>query len=391
MVVVARYTMIFNFFKTDEQQNIMIKDEYLNWLPNNGVTSQNSIHSYMSYLNKCCELASAQGFDLLQLPKDEDSYKVFINNISYLEKEITAKLKASKSKSCNDWRSGLRKYSKYVQYRFDKSKISPKSQAQSEHKESNKDVKTNSALLFKENDKASSVCNSPRMIFPQGDLINRIKTRLRTQNRARNQKDVAWNIDIINYILFTAIKTTPHKYTSRGISQTLLDIIRESYRIDLDNIVMRTIVHTEDGTQTMAQIESLMISPSGDVHVFLNSSNNRILRVLTEVASINDGDRFEPLTVSSSRAIDEIVVDHIYRMENLLDDLERENKLPILSRLTKLIRDNEITIESLKSSADSLAFDFVVLHLLGLFHEVQLVNGRIILQLMHATANSSKH
>jgi hypothetical protein len=154
---------------------------------------------------------------------------------------------------------------------------------------------------------------------------------------------------------------------------------------------MRTIVHTEDGTQTMAQIESLMISPSGDVHVFLNSSNNRILRVLTEVASINDGDRFEPLTVSSSRAIDEIVVDHIYRMEDLLDDLERENKLPILSRLTKLIRDNEITIESLKSSADSLAFDFVVLHLLGLFHEVQLINGRIILQLMHATANSSKH
>jgi hypothetical protein len=363
----------------------MIIDEYSNWLPDNGVNS--GVRSYISYLNKCCEFASAHGFDLLQQPRDEVSYKAFMDKLSYLEKELTDGLKTDKSKTCSDLRSGLRKYREYVQYRFSTLNITSESQAYI----GTNDSSTSSALLFRKENKTLYHGNSHRAIYAQSDLMNTIKTRLRTQNRFRNQKMVAWNIEIINYILFTAIKTSPYKYTDRGISQALLDVIRESYRIDLDNLVLRTLIHTEDGIHTMSQIESLMISPSGDVYVFLNSSKDRIIRVFTEIVSSNDGGRFEPLTVSNSKAIDEIVVDHIYRMEDLLDELERDNMLPILSNLTKQIRDNNINIEILKSSESSLVFDFVAQHLVDLFHEVQLVNGRIVLQLMHATENSSKH
>jgi hypothetical protein len=163
----------------------------------------------------------------------------------------------------------------------------------------------------------------------------------------------------------------------------------------LDNLVLRTILHTEIGTVTFAQVKELTITPNGEVYVTLNHPKATGVRVLTEFKLpknlYRDLSVLVPLFVSSSQAIDEIVLDHIYRMEDLLDDLESIIQLPVLEHITDMVRKNKIDISNITDHQNDEFWKYVIAHLVELFHEVQLVNGRVVLQLMHEAQNSGKH
>jgi ElaB/YqjD/DUF883 family membrane-anchored ribosome-binding protein len=370
-------------------------DQFKTWLSAQGV-SDNSVNSYGSYLRNVAEEASSNGFDIFQVPQDEDAFEDYLDELSNLIDGLTARISEAsdekQAKIYNNWRSALRKYRNYLlskkgEYRESTEPIVKQVEEDAIVNDSISDREELSGKEAQDNTKSG--------IYTHNDLKNIFKGRLKSQERTRNQKKVAWFIRIIHYILCTGIKNYPSVYTSRGIDHAILDIIRKSYEIDLDNLVLRAILHTEIGTITLAQVKELTITPNGEVYVTLNHPKATGVRVLTEFKLpkplYRDLSVLVPLFVSSSQAIDEIVLDHIYRMEDLLDDLESANQLPVLERITDMVRKNKIDISNITDPKSSAFWDYVIAHLVELFHEVQLVNGRVVLQLMHEAQNSGKH
>jgi hypothetical protein len=366
-------------------------DQFKTWLSAQGL-SNNSVSSYASYLRNVAEEASFNGFDIFQVPQDEEDFEDYLDELSNLINGLTTRISEAydekQAKICNNWRSALRKYRNYL--------LSEKGEYRESSEPIVKQVEEDAAVNESISDKnelseIEAQDNTESRIYTRDALKSILKGRMKSQERTRNQKKVAWFIRIIHYILCTGIKKYPFVYTSRGISLAILDIIRKSYEIDLDNLVLRTILHTEIGTVTLAQVKELTITPNGEVYVTLNHPKATGVRVLTEVLlpKLYRGlVVLAPLFVSSSLAINEIVVDHIYRMEDLLDDLESANQLPVLERITDMVRKNKIDISNITDPKNSAFWDYVIAHLVELFHEVQLVNGRVVLQLMHQAQNS---
>jgi hypothetical protein len=370
-------------------------DQFKTWLSAQGFSA---VNNYVSYLRNVAEKASSNGFDLFQVPQAEDAFEDYLDELSNLIDGLTTRIsEASDEKQVkiyNNWRSVLRKYRNYLlsekgEYRESSEPIIKKVE---------EDYATVNESIFDKNglSKKEAQDNTKNGIYSHNDLKNKyFKSRVKSQGRTRNKKKVAWFIRIIHYILCTGIKEHPSVYTSRGIDPAILDIIRKSYEIDLDNLVLRAILHTEIGTITLAQVKELTITPNGEVYVTLNHPKATGVRVLTEFKLpkplYRDLSVLVPLFVSSSQAIDEIVLDHIYRMEDLLDDLESANQLPVLERITDIVRKNKINISNITAPKNSAFWDYVIAHLVELFHEVQLVNGRVVLQLMHEAQNSGKH
>jgi hypothetical protein len=369
-------------------------DQFKTWLSAQGL-SDNSVNSYGSYLRNVAEEASSNGFDIFQVPQGEDDFEDYLDALSNLVDDLTNKIinasDEKQAKSYNNWRSALRKYRNYLlskkgEYRESSEPIV---------KQVEEDAIVNESISDREElSEIETQDNTESRIYTRDALKSIFKGRIKSQERTRNQKKVAWFIRIIHYILCTGIKNHPFVYTSRGINPAILDIIRKSYEIDLDNLVLRTILHTEIGTVTLAQVKELTNTPNGEVYVTLNHPKATGVRLLTEglLPKLYRGlVVLVPFFVSSSLAINEIVVDHIYRMENLLDDLESTNQLPVLERITDMVRKNKIDISNITAPKNSAFWDYVIAHLVELFHEVQLVNGRVVLQLMHHAQNSGKH
>jgi ElaB/YqjD/DUF883 family membrane-anchored ribosome-binding protein len=326
------------------------------------------------------------------VPQDEDAFEDFLDELSNLIDGLTARISEAsdekQAKIYNYWRSALRKYRNYLlskkgEYRESSEPIV---------KQVEEDATVNESISDREElSEKEAQDNTKSGIYTRDALKTKIKGRLKSQERTRNKKKVAWFIRIIHYILCTGIKEHPSVYTSRGISPAILDIIRKSYEMDLDNLALRTILHTEIGTVTLAQVKELTITPNGEVYVTLNHPKATGVRLLTEVLLYRGLVVLAPLFVSSSLAINEIVVDHIYRMEDLLDDLEEANQLPVLEKITQMVRANQINKSNINAAENEAFWDYIVAHLVELFHEVQLVNGRGVLQLMDSFQNSRKH
>lgn len=162
--------------------------------------------------------------------------------------------------------------------------------------------------------------------------------RLKTQSRLNQDENKKANFPskLIDQIANNASKWADNCGLSSDHPSRLLKDQKEKW---LDNLVNKIIFLIEDGKQVRFEdIDKIGTQkiPTGGFHVYLMMKNSgTIHQVLTRK---KNGSR--ELMVLPDEKLSNIAIDHVYRMEDLLLDLQ--DAFPFLKKLTALIRSTQI-------------------------------------------------
>lgn len=218
-------------------------------------------------------------------------------------------------------------------------------------------------------------------------------SRLTTQNRVNNTSQVNFPIRIINEIATNAEKWAdlaqlPKNHPARAVKK-----VKQEW---VDSSLNNTVVLIDGDRHVILQdIDSFGTAQlaSGKKYVYIRMKNSGDIH---QVYSRNVSDQTYPMTLAANEDFSAMVLDHVYRMQDILNDLG--DAFPFLKKLTRLIRQFKIgnigSTETKNNVLQHIDQNFATIYAGDMQQLIDDLNkiGRVVsLELMYHKDNLKKH
>jgi hypothetical protein len=325
-------------------KNFFKKEEFIKFLPKNGV---NSIDSYTNYVENADKYFRNRLFEIVENIFNAKSLDA-LDELREIGEEL---FEIIESVSKTHYRAGFMKYLDFIE---------------KEIAFSRKITHTSVPLeVIEEINPKAEVDNIGSIHYNCGKVRNTLYNRLTTQSRYNNNDKIIFPIRFIRLV-----------FSRKGKEESFRNIIKKQ----IDDIIY----FVGNSPKKIKDIKELKILKDGTVFI-----NQEKVNTKTDLGELVE------LKVNKKDNLREIVIDHVQSISSILESLDKE-EYPQFTLITNEFRkhangnlsDDQINLlSSLIANDDSFInkIDFEEFK-----KEFEKINAKVELQLMHSTYNSRK-
>lgn len=325
-------------------KNFFKKEEFIKFLPKNGV---NSIDSYTNYVENADKYFRNRLFEIVENIFNAKSLDA-LDELREIGEEL---FEIIESVSKTHYRAGFMKYLDFIEKEIALSR---------------KIIHISVPLeVIEEINPKAEVDNIGSIHYNCGKVRNTLYNRLTTQSRYNNNDKIIFPIRFIRLV-----------FSRKGKEESFRNIIKKQ----IDDIIY----FVGNSPKKIKDIKELKILKDGTVFI-----NQEKVNTKTDLGELVE------LKVNKKDNLREIVIDHVQSISSILESLDKE-EYPQFTLITNEFRkhangnlsDDQISLlSSLIANDDSFInkIDFEEFK-----KEFEKINAKIELQLMHSTYNSRK-